>query len=93
MRFEWDPRKAASNKRKHGVAFEEAATCFADPFAVLLEERKNPGRMILIGVSSSSRLIFTVYVELADDEIRIISARRSTRRERSYYENDDDEAP
>jgi uncharacterized DUF497 family protein len=86
VRFEWDPRKAASNKRRHGVSFEEAMTCFADPLALVLDEKRHPGRLILIGASQQRRVLFTVFAELVDDHVRIISARRATRRERRRYE-------
>jgi hypothetical protein len=86
MRFEWDPGKAASNKRKHDVGFDEAAECFADPLALVLEEPTHPERLILIGLSQRQRLIVTVYVEKRDDVIRIISARKATRPERRKYE-------
>ena len=84
--FEWDPAKAASNKRKHGVSFEEALTCFHDPLALLLEDRGHAERLVLVGVSTRSRVVFTVFAELDADRIRIISARRATRQERSRYE-------
>jgi len=90
MQFAWDPRKAAANRRKHGVTFEEAVTCFADPLALLLEDRAYPERLVLIGTSSSERLIFTVYAEVQQDFVRIISARRATRPERRRYEEGTD---
>lgn len=86
VRFGWDPRKAESNWAKHGVSFAEAATAFADPLALLLEDEARDGRGILIGQSDSARLLFTVYVEIQGDIIRIISARRTTPRERRRYE-------
>ena len=86
VRFEWDPGKAATNKRRHGVSFEEALTCFSDPLALVLEELDHPERMILLGVSQARRVIFTVYAELAGDHVRIISARRATVHERRRYE-------
>ena len=90
MRFEWDPRKAYENARKHGVTFEEAAECFADEQALDLEDAAHPERLILIGASSSVRLIFTVYaLREQGDIIRIISARKATRKERSRYEAGD----
>ncbi len=90
MRFEWDPRKAASNRRKHEVTFEEAITCFADPLALVLEDRGHADRIILIGVSAASRVIFTVYAEVGEEGVRIISARRATRHERRRYEEGTD---
>jgi uncharacterized DUF497 family protein len=89
VQFEWDPVKAARNKRKHGVSFEEAAECFRDPLALLLEEPQYPERLILIGASQIRRLIFTVYVERGTAVIRIISARRATAKERRKYEEGD----
>lgn len=90
VRFEWDPRKAAANARKHGVSFEEAATCFGDPLALLLEDLGHSDRLVLIGASERSRVIFTVYAELAPHGVRIISARRATRPERRRYEEGTD---
>ncbi|MGE0869990.1 MAG: BrnT family toxin [Kofleriaceae bacterium] len=89
MRFEWDPAKAAANLRKHGVSFEEAAECFEDPLALVLEEPREPERLILIGLSRARRLVFTVYVERFPAALRIISARKATKRERREYEEGD----
>lgn len=89
MRFEWDPTKAAANKRKHGVSFSEAAECFEDPLALILENPRRPDRLILIGASRDHKLIFTVYVEREVATIRIISARRATSHERRAYEEGD----
>lgn len=87
MRFEWDPRKAQSNRRKHDVSFEEAAECFADPLAVVLIDLRYTERLVLIGESRASRLILTIYVEReAHEIIRIVSARKATRAERRRYE-------
>ncbi len=86
MRFEWDPVKAASNKKKHGVAFYEAAECFRDPFAMLLDDPSYPERLILIGASEKRRVIFTVFAEREAAVIRIVSARRATANERRKYE-------
>lgn len=89
MRFEWDPGKAAANVRKHDVSFEEAAECFLDPLALVVDEPRHAERLILIGVSKRRRVIFTVYAERDAATIRIISARRATRLERRHYEEDD----
>ena len=89
MRFEWDPKKAQANKRKHGVTFEEAATCFGDEHARYYEEKEHRERFVLIGVSTAQRLIFSVHAELENDRIRIISARLATRPERRRYEEED----
>lgn len=63
--FEWASDKAASNLRKHGVSFPEAATVFADPFAVYLDDRSGIGRMAVIGISLRERLLVVVHVERA----------------------------
>jgi uncharacterized DUF497 family protein len=83
--FEWDSQKATSNIVKHGVSFAEAATVFADPFAVYMEDRLDVGRMVVIGTSLRERLLFVVHVERGERD-RIISARPATSRERSVYE-------
>lgn len=87
MRFAWDPRKAQENSRKHGVTFDEAATCFADAFGLELTDRTHADRLILIGMSAETRLLLVVHAVLDEgDRIRIISARKTTRNERRTYE-------
>ena len=86
MHFTWDPRKATSNIRKHGVSFEEASSVFADPLAILAEDAVHPERMLIVGESLRARLLVTVFMEVDDDETRIISARRATNHERRHYE-------
>ena len=88
MKVEWDPQKATSNKRKHGISFQEAVTCFADPLALLLEDIEHPERLALIGVSEKSRVLYTVFAELTGDVIRIITARKATTHERRRYEEE-----
>jgi len=88
VKVEWDPQKTASNKRKHGVSFHEAVTCFADPSGLLLEDEVHPNRLVLIGVSEKSRVLYTVFAELADDVVRIITARKATTHERRRYEEE-----
>jgi uncharacterized DUF497 family protein len=89
VRFEWDSAKAQANHRKHDVSFEEASECFRDPLAVVDEDRRHPGRLVLIGESRSCRLILTIFAEIDNDTIRIISARKATPRERRQYEESD----
>ncbi len=89
MRFTWDPRKAASNKRKHGVAFEEAVTVFADPLAIMVTDANHADRDLIVGESSFGRLLVTVFAEVKEDEVRIISARCATKHERGRYEEGD----
>jgi hypothetical protein len=86
VQFTWDPNKARANVRKHGVSFEEAITVFADPLALFVEETVHPERTILIGQSSRGRILFTVFLEIEDDLVRIVSARRATSHERKRYE-------
>ena len=88
MRFEWDPRKAQSNKRKHGVSFEEAATCFLDEHGRYFEDLTHDDRFVLIALSERHRLVFCVHAEVEEETIRIISARLATRIERRRYEED-----
>jgi uncharacterized DUF497 family protein len=92
VRFTWDPKKAASNFRKHGVSFEEAATAFGDPLGLHIEDANYADRTILIGQSSRTRVLFTVFTEVGDEDdtlVRIISARPATARERRRYEEGD----
>jgi uncharacterized DUF497 family protein len=78
MEIEWDSEKAASNLKKHGVSFEEAATSLLDPAALAQEdaEAKGEPRWVLIGLSARARLLTVVYTLRRDDQIRLISARR-----------------
>lgn len=88
MRFQWDPRKAASNRAKHGISFEEAATVFGDPLGRIVDDpRHSDGeqRYVLLGYSGGQRLVAVMFTERGE-EIRIISARPATRRERRDYE-------
>jgi uncharacterized protein len=86
--FEWDDGKAESNLETHGVSFPEAATVFADPYAVYLDDGSGTNRMVVIGTSLRERLLFVVHVERGDRD-RIISARAATGPERDVYETGD----
>jgi len=88
VKFTWNPRKAASNAKKHGVTFEEAATVFADPLALAIQDEAHEERTLLLGLSGRLRVLLVVHAELDDDTIRLISARRATSHERSRYEED-----
>ena len=83
--FEWDDDKAASNLAKHGVSFAEAATVFADPAAVYLDDGSGTDRTVVIGASLRDRLLYVVHVERRQRD-RILSARPATRAERDVYE-------
>jgi hypothetical protein len=89
MRFTWDPRKSASNRRKHSVTFEAAASVFDDEHALVQPDLTHEDRLLVLGTSARARLLFVVYVEVeADDIIRIISARKATPHERKTYESE-----
>lgn len=90
LHFEWDPGKAASNARKHGVTFEEAATAFADDFGLVIPDPDHSAeedRFILLGLSGAARHLVVVHAfRESEGVIRIISARKATRAERRQYE-------
>jgi uncharacterized DUF497 family protein len=91
LTFEWDEQKAEQNLRKHQVGFEEAKTIFGDPYAITIPDphhSASESRYIDIGFSSRRRLLVVVYTERGPN-IRIISCRRATRRERRVYEEYD----
>ncbi len=87
MEIEWDPDKAVSNHSKHGVDFEEATTCLLDPNALALEDESAEGesRWVLIGLSARASLLTVVYTLRSEDRIRLISARKATRKESRNY--------
>jgi len=88
LEFEWDPSKAAANLRKHGVSFEEATTVFGDPLAAIFDDEvhsKEERRELIIGHSEKHQLLVVSFTERGR-AIRIIGARRVTRRERRKYE-------
>ena len=86
MEIEFDVAKAKANLKKHGISFEEAATSLYDPVALCTEDPDAKGefRWILVGQSNQARLLTIVYT-LREERIRLISARRSTRREAQQY--------
>ncbi len=86
MLCEWDTDKADRNARKHGVSFEEAATVFADPLALVVEDESRPENARIIGESLAARILLVVFIERGRDVVRLISARRATRHERRRYE-------
>lgn len=87
MRFRSDPAKAASNLKKHRVSFADAEGVLEDPLAVTVEDPDAEGeqRFITVGLGSAGELLVVVWME-RDDECRVISARRPTRKERKQYE-------
>ena len=88
LQFVWDPAKAADNLRKHGVSFPEATTAFADPNSMTISDPDHSAteeRLVLLGVSTRTRLLIVAHTERGN-VIRLISARKATRKERAIYE-------
>lgn len=88
MEFEWDPEKASSNVRKHGVTFNEAATTFGDPLAITFadpDHSMDENRYLTFGISRLDRLLVVSHTERRG-RVRIINARLMTRQERRIYE-------
>jgi uncharacterized DUF497 family protein len=86
--FEWDDDKARSNLAKHGVSFEDAATVFADPLSLTIPDPAHSqaeDRFVIIGSSYQGKLLVVVHTERGDN-VRVISARRASKRERKAYE-------
>ena len=90
IKFEWDLSKATANLKKHHVSFEEAKSVFYDEFAVQFfdEEHSSPEeRFLMLGLSSGARLLLVCHCERDHgDVIRIISARKATKRESAFYQ-------
>jgi hypothetical protein len=87
-RFEWDPKKARTNLRKHAVSFEEAATTFNDPHLTEpVEDESSPDeqRWVVFGESVEGKLLRVVYTERGT-KLRLISAKKVTPRQRQVYE-------
>lgn len=85
--FEWDDNKAAKNLRKHQVSFDEAATAFDDPMFITFvdeEHSDDEERYITIGLSNRGRLLVIAHTD-HEGQIRIISARKATRKEAKFY--------
>ena len=88
LHVEWDAEKAKRNEEKHGVSFSEASTVLADPFSITLpdlDHSVSEERLLLLGHSTSGRLLIVAITERGD-AVRIISARQMTARERRTYE-------
>lgn len=88
MRFEWDDNKAESNFLKHGITFEKAVTVFADPYLLFTEDfghSKQEEREWAIGEAENGSIIVVIFT-MRDELIRIISARKATKRECKKYE-------
>ncbi len=89
LRFEWDPKKATLNLRKHGVSFEDAQSVFSDENGLLIDDpdhSEEEDRFVLLGLSHSLRLLVVVHCYRSEGKvIRIISARKADAQERSIY--------
>jgi len=93
IKFEWDSTKAASNQKKHGVSFDEAKSVFYDEFAVQFYDSDSSeleeDRFLMLGLSCDSRVLLVCHCERdSGNTIRIISARKATKKERKFYEGD-----
>lgn len=89
LKFAWDRAKAAANREKHGVSFEEAASIFSDDFSITFPDPDHSSgehRWLTFGISLRNRLLVVVHTD-RDRTIRIISARKATRHERGIYEH------
>lgn len=89
MRFQWDPQKAESNVRKHGVSFAEATTVFRDTLSLTgrdPDHSERETRYLTFGYSSANRILVVSHTDTDRAEIRIISARLATKAERTLYE-------
>jgi uncharacterized DUF497 family protein len=88
LNFEWDNNKAKSNLIKHNISFEEATTTFCDILSITIEDplhSENENRLILIGKSIKNKTLLVVHIEQTYS-IRIISARKATKKEQIFYE-------
>ncbi|HTY24915.1 MAG TPA: BrnT family toxin [Desulfomonilaceae bacterium] len=88
MQFEWDPKKADRNYKKHGVSFEESVTVFYDPLSATFDDPDHAvgeQRYVTIGISIRDRLLVIAHTE-REQTLRIISARRANAHERKRHE-------
>lgn len=87
MKITWDPAKAKSNFSKHKIRFSDAEDVLFDPMALTIEDKaaQSEERFVSVGADALNRVVVVVYTYRGDD-IRLISARRATRRERKAYE-------
>ena len=86
--FEWDPKEAKENLETHGISFDEASTAFRDTLSLAIYDplhSDEEDRFVLIGNSHRNRLLVVVHTERAD-RVRLISARKATKKERKQYE-------
>ena len=89
MEFEWDRNKATTNEKEHGISFPEATTVFGDQLELTISDPDHSSgeyRFLSIGRSNAGNLLVVSYTERQQELIRIISARKATRQEQKYYE-------
>ena len=89
MKFQWDAGKASKNEGKHGIAFQEALSAFADPLSITYPDPMHSfdeDRYLLLGISAENHVLVVSHVYRADC-VQIISARKATPRERKFYES------
>jgi uncharacterized DUF497 family protein len=90
MRVVWDIKKAAANIRNHGIEFSHATTVLDDPMAVTIEDtRHGEQRFVTVGADIIGRILVVVYAYSNEEEIRLISARKATPKERRVYEQEE----
>ncbi|MEB3160306.1 MAG: BrnT family toxin [Synechocystis sp.] len=90
MQFDWDTEKAKRNITKHGVSFEEAKSVFDDPLFLVFFDHGHSfqeGRLIIMGESAQGNLLIVSYTE-RHHKVRLISARKTTNKERKFYESE-----
>jgi uncharacterized DUF497 family protein len=89
LKFQWDSNKSVTNKKKHGISFEEAQTVFFDPNARVIEDpehSEHEERFVILGVSQRLRILTVCYCYRRGNKvIRIISARRADKKEKEIY--------
>ena len=89
MQFEWDPKKAEENLRKHAVGFREASTVFGDPLEVTIpdpDHSEGEARFLSVGLSAEGRLLVVAYTE-REGKVRVVQARVAAPKERRAYES------
>jgi uncharacterized DUF497 family protein len=88
MKVDWDDKKAEVNEQKHGISFAEAATIFTSPYLEVKDHSSDEERFKAIGFSLRLNVLLVVYCYRGEDTIRIISARKATKKERKEYEKE-----
>lgn len=90
IKFEWNPTKAVTNVKKHGITFEEAKSVFFDDFALQFFDQENSAtedRFLMLGMSNETNLLLICHCERDDgNTIRLISARKATKNESKNYQ-------